>query len=213
MSRGKLRPVATPVLPGAAISLDVRAEAFADAVVPYNRREDYVAEIACLWEKAQKSFVLIGRYLEAAKEKLPHGEFEEMISRELPFNRRVAHMLRVAAKALTSGRLPADRLPPNYSIIYALSTFDDAMLRVAEERGLIRRDVRRAEIEHFKRELGVGGHDGLVELRRARDRLLTKRAEIEAELARIEERLRDAAAIKVELSDDNSADGDQIAAE
>ncbi len=43
--------------------------------------------------------------------------------------------------------------------------------------------------------------------------MLTKRAEIEAELARIEERLRDATAIRAELSDDNAADGDQIAAE
>ena len=76
-----------------------------------------------------------------------------------------------------------------------------------------RHALTEATIVRFKRDLCVGGREDPAELRRARERLLAKRAEIEAELTRIEERLRDAVALEAEPSDHNAAEVDQIAAE
>jgi hypothetical protein len=52
---------------------DVRVEALSNAVVAYDRREDFAREISALWTRAQTTFLRIGQYLNLAKERLPHG--------------------------------------------------------------------------------------------------------------------------------------------
>jgi hypothetical protein len=161
------------------------------AVVPFDRRDQYAAEIHALWKQAQSAFLRIGHYLDLAKERLPHGEFEEMIERDLPFDRRTAFMIRSAARAVRSGRLPAERLPPNYSVIYQLATLDDDKLKAAEAEGLIRPTLRRSEVIAFKRRLGapsdiVGAERRRRELLEAREKLLRQQREIAEQLDRIE---------------------------
>jgi hypothetical protein len=178
---------------------DQREDAMNAAIVPFERREQYATEINALWKQAQNAFLRIGHYLELAKERLPHGEFEQMIANELPFDKRTAFMIRAASKAVRSGRLPAERLPPNYSVIYQLATLDDDKLKAAEAEGLIRPTLRRAEVIAFKRRLispAAAGLDlrrrELLESRERLQRVLQETTEalerIEAELEELEER-------------------------
>ena len=71
-------------------------------------------EITNHWDEAKQSFLLIGETLYLAKEKLQHGEFEEMIWHDLPFERTVCHQLRRVQRGCgdkpTSGRGVACRL-------------------------------------------------------------------------------------------------------
>jgi hypothetical protein len=94
-------------------------------------KSDFIEEIQRLWGDAQKRFLAIGRYLNAAKTKLPHGEFELMITRELPFSRQTAFYLRTAAAAIDEGRLTEEEVPNSYATLYQLATLDDAYLALA----------------------------------------------------------------------------------
>jgi hypothetical protein len=112
--------------------------------------EDFVTEITAQWDEARDRFLRIGQCLIQAKQKLPHGEFEDMIERRLPFGKAVAHQLRSVADAVQRGKLVASDLPSSYSIAYQLVTLDDDELSIARNNGLIRPDVKRAEIIKFK---------------------------------------------------------------
>ncbi len=85
---------------------DPRMDVLSNAIVQYERREDFAREIGALWGRAQETFLTIGRYLTMAKLRLPHGEYQQMIERELPFGPSVALQIRTAAQAVDSGRLP-----------------------------------------------------------------------------------------------------------
>jgi hypothetical protein len=168
---------------------DVRIEALSNAVVAYDRREDFAREISALWQRAQATFLKIGQYLNLAKERLPHGEFNAMIERDLPFSPRTAFQIRAAATAVVSGRLPVEQLPPNYTTIYYLSTLPDAALEQARLSGLLRPDVRRSEVVAFKRrlQLTIDGEPDEAEIRARRlAELRRQREAIEAEIARLE---------------------------
>ena len=187
-----------PVPAGHEARPDRRATAFSQAVVAFERREDYVREIGALWRRAQDSFIAIGRYLDLAKERLPRGEYDRMIEAELPFNRQTAHAIRVAAAAVTSGRIPAERVPPNYTIIYHLATLDDDALKVAEQQGLIRPDLRRSELLSFKRARGAVNEAAERALRTHLRRLLAQRRKLDEEIARTRARLNGQGGVVIE---------------
>jgi hypothetical protein len=170
---------------------DARVEALGNAIVVYDRREDFAREISALWQRAQSTFLKIGQYLNLAKQRLPHGEFNAMIERDLPFSPRTAFQIRAAATAVASGRLPLEQLPPNYTTIYYLSTLPDAALEQARQSGLLRPDVRRSEVVAFKKRLQLDGEtDGEPDAAEARARRLAElrrqRQAIDAEIARLE---------------------------
>jgi hypothetical protein len=190
----RFAPVKPSVPAGALIRQDQREEAMNAAIVAFERRDQYATEIHALWRQAQSAFLRIGHYLDLAKEKLAHGEFEEMIERDLPFDKRTAFMIRSASRAVRSGRLPAERLPPNYSVIYQLATLDDVGLRAAEAEGLLRPTLRRAEVIAFKRRLDSAVVEDTArrqrELAATRARILRQRHELDEQLRRIEAELR-----------------------
>ena len=168
---------------------DVRVEALSNAVVAYDRREDFAREISALWTRAQTTFLRIGQYLNLAKERLPHGEFNTMIERDLPFSPRTAFQMRAAATAIASGRLPVEQLPPNYTTIYYLSTLPDTALEQARQTGLLRPDVRRSEVVAFKKrlQLTIDGEPDPAEVRARRlAELRRQREAIDAEIAQLE---------------------------
>lgn len=168
---------------------DPRMHVLANAVVPYERREDFVREIASLWQRAQATFLTIGKYLAAAKERLPYGEFNAMIERDLPFGPTTAFQIRAAAEAVESGRLPMAHLPSNYSTLYVLSTLPPDALEKAKKCGLLRPDLRRAEVVAFKRKL-VTTMDEVLDPVEAKARRLAELRQqqeaIAAEIARLE---------------------------
>ena len=152
-------------------------------------RAEFVDAIGRAWEGAQKRFLLIGRYLVQAKAKLSHGDYLDMIERDLPFRRNIAYQLREVAKAIDNERIAEYEVPPNYSIIYQLTTLSDTELQAARERGMVRPDVSRREIEDFKRSIRVSQQEHNDALRIRLRYLLVKRDRILAEIRRVEEEL------------------------
>jgi hypothetical protein len=169
---------------------DARIQALQTARVGPQCAEDYVAEIARLWSRAQGAFLEIGRLLIRAKETLPHGEYTTAVEAELPFSARTAYQLREAARWAMGGAVPVDRLPGSYSTIYLLSTLDSPTLREAERDGLIRPELKRAELIEWRR-MRRREQAGRVALRARLDRLRRERARIDEELRRLETQLGD----------------------
>ncbi len=184
--RLRLDTAPEPVL----IEGDARVQALQTARVQPQRPEEFVSEISRLWSRAQGAFLDIGKLLIRAKETLPHGEYTAAVEAQLPFSGRTAYQLREAARwALEMDRrqsIPLARLPGSYSTIYLLSTFDPPTLQEAEARGLIRPELRRAELVAWRR--GRGGDGGVrrAELEARRQKLRREKERLEDELRRIE---------------------------
>lgn len=113
--------------------------------------DEYAEVIGTLFREAEERFVQIGTFLEEAKAKLQHGEFQELISSRLPFGPRAAQMMMAAAKAIKSGMIPLDIVPPSYSVVYQITTLTDTERQQAVEEGVIRSDMRREDIAAFKK--------------------------------------------------------------
>lgn len=165
---------------------DRREEDLRNTVIQLHSCEEYVTEITRLWREANDKFIAIGRYLMQAKQTLPHGEYQPMVERELPFKPQTARMIVSATKAIIDNVLPVDRLPPSYSTVYLLTTLSDEDRAAAEQQGLIRPDVRREEVASFKRSLAASRVSDADRMRAERDKLLADRRRIDARLAEIE---------------------------
>ncbi len=164
---------------------DGRIEILNSALVRYERREDFAREINNLWQRAQATFLTIGKYLNLAKQQLPHGEFNAMIERDLPFSPRTAFQIRAATLAIESGRLPAEQLPHNYTTIYYLSTLPDDALEQAKQSGLLRPNLRRSEVVAFKKKILGEVESGIEQ----RDATAQRLAELRRQKAAIEEEI------------------------
>ena len=155
--------------------------------------EDYVATISHLWRQAQGAFLEIGKLLIRAKDMLAHGEYTEAVEARLPFSGRTAYQLREAARwAMEMDRLQAislAQLPGAYSTIYLLSTLDRASLERAKHDGLIRPDLRRAELVAWRRKRMGEPVRTRADLEARREKLRRDRDRLEAELREIEKAL------------------------
>jgi hypothetical protein len=153
-------------------------------------KADFIGEIQRLWEDAQRRFLTIGRYLNAAKQRLPHGDFELMIASELPFSRQTAFYLRTAAAAIDEGRLIESEVPKSYATVYQLATLDDGQLALARQQDLVRPTVTRDEVITFKRSLKpVLRNDKRGALEQRRNRILAEMEPLRAELEEVERAL------------------------
>jgi hypothetical protein len=79
-----------------------------------------------------------------------YEEISRKGSRILPFDYTVAIKCRRIAEAVECGLLPECALPAAYTTAYEIATMDEATLRLAEAKGLIRPDVGRNEIVRHK---------------------------------------------------------------
>jgi hypothetical protein len=180
--RLKLDEAPPPVL----LEGDARVQALETARHEPRRPDEYVSEISRLWSRAQGAFLEIGKLLIRAKELLPHGEYTASVEEQLPFSSRTAYQLREAARwALEMDRrqsIPISRLPGSYSTIYLLSTLDPPTLKEAEQKGLIRPDLRRSEL--------VAWRKGRVRIPESREQLEAKLYRLRRDKERLEEELR-----------------------
>jgi hypothetical protein len=155
--------------------------------------EDYVATINHLWRQAQGTFLEIGKLLIRAKDTLAHGEYTEAVEARLPFSGRTAYQLREAARwAMEMDRLQAislTQLPGAYSTIYLLSTLDRSSLERAKHDGLIRPDLRRAELVAWRQKRTGKPVRTRADLEARREKLRRDRERLDAELRKIEEAL------------------------
>jgi hypothetical protein len=172
----------------ATTAIDARADGILKSSAVLNSKEDYRREIAALWSDAAEKFLLIGRYLVRAKESLPHGEFQDLIERELPFSYAVARQLKTVAEKVDAGYVAPDRVPRSYSTAFVLLTMQPEELRQAEGRGLVRPDVTRSALLRFLKEIRLSSVPAhrlarreYRKLRHQRDSILSRMAELEAE--------------------------------
>src|SRR5687768_7069082 len=116
-------------------------------------REEFAAEIRRAWVESQESFLLIGRYLLAAKGRLQHGEFMAMVTSDLPFSHQTANKLMSVARFIEAGEMPSDALPSASETCYQITTLtaDERTRALAE--GVIRPTMRRQDILQFKRRI------------------------------------------------------------
>jgi len=163
-------------------------------IVAFERVEDYVAEIETLWKEAAETFLLIGRNLNKAKEILPHGEYQRMVQSCLPFDKSRAYQLRMVATMVDSGRVAEDDLPRSSATAFLFASLDREMIARAKDDGILRADVRRQEVQEWKRRL-AGPPPNAVSLARMRATLRARIQRYENELARAREQL-------AELGDD-----------
>src|SRR4051812_43385057 len=91
-------------------------------------RLDFATEIAMHWHAARERVIVIGEALYLAKQRLEHGEFEEMGRSDLPFDRNVCHQLRRVYEAVATKRLRLQEVPDSYSTAYKVTTLSDEEL-------------------------------------------------------------------------------------
>ena len=173
MAKLKLDSAPPPVL----LEGDKRVQALQIARAEPRTPSDYVDAIGLLWTRAHAAFIDIGRLLIKAKETLPHGEYTAAVEAQLPFSSRTAYQLREATRWAMEmehrKRIAIESLPGSYSTIYLLSTFDPPTLQAAEAEGLLKPELRRAELIAWRK--GRGQHvdrRAALEARRAKLLLL-----------------------------------------
>ncbi|MEI6558939.1 MAG: hypothetical protein WCO00_11080 [Rhodospirillaceae bacterium] len=176
---------ASETVGGMPADIDGRVEKVELAVIPLRTKSEYVEHITALWVGAQERFLVIGKYLVNARATLPHGEYEDMVERELPFGTSVAHRLRTVAEAVDARRIAEAECPKSYAAAYLIARMSDSELSKARERGLIQPMTPRSAVEAFRRELqGPPSPDRRREdLERRKRSLLDQLRRIEEELA------------------------------
>lgn len=168
---------------------DERVALVANALVPLRSPEQAVEHIGRLWKEAQDKFLAIGRYLVEAKRSFPKAYEKEVVDR-LPFGRQVAYQLATVARAVDTGTLLNAELPRTYSAAYLLTTLGQDALQEARQQGLVHPEVRRREIEAFKRAL----EQQRLELQGRRAVLLAQKTTLESRIARLSEAMEQALA-------------------
>ncbi|WP_233474580.1 DUF3102 domain-containing protein [Azospirillum agricola] len=194
-------PGGSPAAPAAPAALpaskaDRRAADISDAIVPCRTRQEFTQEIRYHWNRSRKEFLSIGRYLNRAKETLPHGEFEAMIESDMPFSVETAFRFRAVADAIDTGRLTMEMLPGAESVAYQIVTMKPDELERAKAVGLIRPDVTRRQLIDFKQSLRAPKPESTPD----------RRKQLLAEYARHTARL---AEIRAELLRDHGIDPDK----
>jgi hypothetical protein len=182
---GQTRPSPQSLSAGAG-----RFDAVSLASIGLYSEVEFVAEITRLWAEAGDRFLSIGRALVSAYDKLGRDRYFAMVNgNDFPFTRSIAYRLKAVAEAVDRGRLAPDRMPRDYSIAYMLVTLTDEELRKADEIHLLRADVKRREIEEFRRSLRQNLVQRRSELRKRRDSLLARIRQMQDELRQIEDEL------------------------
>lgn len=150
--------------------------------------DDYAAEIGRLWEDAQRTFLRIGEYLDAAQAKLSAEEFATLVAR-LPFGKSARSQLMRAYRAIKSGSLPTGVERAGYVTVYQITTLSEPERQQALAQGIIRPDMRREDLLAFKRQVRATQVDRRAELERERDRLRAEVERAQRRLAEIEREL------------------------
>jgi hypothetical protein len=185
-------------------ALKVIGEVFAGTGLPENpekvRRIMRVrSEIQAEWGRARDSFLSIGRALLSLEFELTKAEFARLrqgSQRLLPFSDATATQLRQIARAVDAGRIAAESCPGSYGTAYQLTLLSDHQMRAAKDRGLIRPDVTRREIQQLRREVSesdlnlvVGSSIDARRLTEEQSRLVERRKALLDELNAVETRL------------------------
>ncbi|HYD32442.1 MAG TPA: hypothetical protein VEB64_16490 [Azospirillaceae bacterium] len=150
---------------------------------------EFASAIRTEWESAQERFLRIGELLDMASLSLGRDGIAQLDA-SLPFGRSAKSQLLTAYRAIRSGRVPEEVASAGYATVYLLAAMDDDAREAAKAEGLLRPDVRQADVKAFRARFSQLNNsaqpaysDRLEALCRERDRLRARLAEIERELS------------------------------
>jgi hypothetical protein len=128
-------------------AVTVASEPISGEVISGEHWRFYADRITATWQKATGSIIETGALLLEAKDKVEHGEFEEMIKRELPFGPRAARMLMdIARNPILSDRNHGSVLPPSWRTLYELTRVPADVLIAKIEDHTINPEMERKDV-------------------------------------------------------------------
>ena len=111
----------------------------------------WAASIRAAWQKSVAAIIDTGRLLAAAKAELPHGDFQYMVRKKLPFGTRTAQMLMaIAANPMLADANHGACLPTSWHTLYDLSRLKADELAIAIDQKLIDGDTERKDVERIR---------------------------------------------------------------
>jgi N6-adenosine-specific RNA methylase IME4 len=118
-------------------------------------QSQWAAQISAAWRSTVESIIECGRLLVAAKTGLPHGQFEKMVERDLPFGASTARRLMAIAndKRITK-RAHGLYLPPSWRTLYELTRLPDVAFLQKIADGTINPEMERRDVQgvNYERE-------------------------------------------------------------
>lgn len=154
-------------------------------------------------EKQLDVIVEMGRALLRAQKAFSRPEWNRLMAggeKIIGIPKARAAMYRAVADAVDGGRIPKSLCPSSYSTTYQLTLLSDLQLRHGIEKGVVRPDVTRQEVEEFRRQTAyfAGGEgdqntvpnsEALSTLLREQQALEAKQGRLQAELEKVRRRL------------------------
>ncbi len=136
--------------------MPAEAQAVAKAAVTHQKLDPpestskavYIKVILDQHRKGVEALIGIGTVLLEAKAKLEHGTFTDMVENDLPFGPRQAqYLMAIAGHPVLANPKHTSLLPAAQGTLYALSRIPASDLEKAIDKGLIRPEIQRAEID------------------------------------------------------------------
>lgn len=168
-AHGRKPPRGRAIEPGGHSTLPPLAEgAPGDDPDVLRTRRDYAAKIRKRWADTVRAVLDIGRHLIDAKEVLPHGHFQDMVTEDLGLHVRTAQRFMAIARCdfideqanATHGSL----LPSSWKTLYELTRLGDDKCSELLEAGVIRSDMEHKDAAvHVKAMHRASKHAGLIE--------------------------------------------------
>lgn len=107
----------------------------------------WAEKITAAWQKSVEAVLETGRALIQAHDELDHGQWEAMISLELPFDSSTARrLIKIARHEVLSNRAHVHALPPSWGTLYELSKLPASTLEAKINDGTITPKLERKEV-------------------------------------------------------------------
>lgn len=149
--------------------------------------EEFLSRISELWEDAQQRFLRIGELLALAETRLNEDERQALydgLNRR--FGKSARSQLMSAYRAIRDRVVPQEMAAAGYGTVYMLARLTEEQRSRAAAEGLLRPDVRQAEIRQFfqSARTPMSRESRIAELEAKEARLLAELAKVRDELAR-----------------------------
>jgi hypothetical protein len=111
-------------------------------------RAEFAERIKAAWHKSREKILALGRTLIEAKQALPHGDFEDMLERDLPFSAEHARrFMRIAADPRLSNRAHAPVLPSTLRALGKLTKLNDEQFEASIATGRIHAEMTESDAD------------------------------------------------------------------
>jgi hypothetical protein len=117
-------------------------------------RQDFVRLITRCWQAGVKNIIDTGRWLWAAKDELPHGEWGKIFDNdELPFTQSTAQkLMKIANDPVLSNPEYIPYLPPAWSVLYQLTPLETHQKEQLLAEGRITPDLAFADAKQLRQQ-------------------------------------------------------------